>query len=219
MKKTKNCIAVIGDIHGCLKTLKDLYGKITKYDIPVYSVGDFIDRGDKSREVIDFLIGNNIKAIIGNHEAWFLEAMTMEDEVAGFKAWISAGGAPTMTSYFNDINEITLRTFREKVTASGHYDFIASLPLKYEVNNVFISHAGKVKDGSESSLYFNYREPERLEGKLQIFGHKPKDEVDYVKGWYANVDTGCVYGNKLTAVIVDTVRAEIVETISVNNKK
>ena len=219
MSKHKNCIAVIGDIHGCLRPLTELYRKLSKFNVPVYSVGDFIDRGDKSREVIDFLIREKINAVIGNHEVWFLEAMTLKNDIAGFKTWISAGGAPTMLSYFNDINEITLKTFREKVTESGHYAFIASLPLKHEINNVFLSHAGKVKDGNESSLYFNYREPEKIKGKLQIFGHKPKDEIVHIEGWYANIDTGCVYGNKLTAVLVDTVKAKIIDTISVNNIK
>lgn len=215
MKKYKNCIAVIGDIHGCTKELTELYGKLSEFDVPVYSVGDFIDRGEYSKEVIDFLIEKKIQAVIGNHEAWFLEAMT--EDVERFKNWIYCGGGPTLKSYVSDVEGLTVKGYKEIMRDTGHYDFIASLPLKFEINNVFISHAGKVAGGNDASLYFNYREPEKLNGKLQIFGHKPKDDIIYEKGWYANIDTGCVYGNTLTAVIVDTVKGEIVKQLSVKN--
>lgn len=211
MNNYKNCIAVIGDIHGCIEQLRELYNNLSKLDISVYSVGDFIDRGEHSKEVIDFIIKNKIQAVRGNHEAWFLEAMN--GDVRSFRDWLQAGGTPTLKSYFNDLTDVTIGGFKETMIDNGHYGYIASLPLKLEINNVFISHAGKVAGGDESSLYFNYGEPEKLEGKLQIFGHKPKENVIFKEGWYANIDTGCVFGNKLTAVIVDTVRAEIVEVL------
>jgi serine/threonine protein phosphatase 1 len=219
MNKYINCIAVIGDIHGCLKQLRELYGKLAEFDVPVYSVGDFIDRGENSRGVIDFLMKKKILAVMGNHEKWLIDTMTDEDAAASFKGWISVGGAQTMISYFKDVNDVTIKDFKEKFINSGHYDFISSLPLKIEINNVFISHAGKIAGGDDKSLYFNYLEPEKLEGKLQIFGHRPQENMDYHKGWYANVDTGCVYGNKLTGVIVDTVSAEIIESINIKNTK
>ena len=54
-------IAVIGDIHGCYLTLVELYEQILKKypDIKVYSVGDLVDRGNKSFEVMEFIIENN----------------------------------------------------------------------------------------------------------------------------------------------------------------
>jgi len=213
MKDYKNCIAVIGDIHGCIEPLKKLYKKLSKLDVSVYSVGDFIDRGEHSKVVIDYIIKNKIQAVRGNHEAWFLEAM--DGDVGSFRSWLQAGGTPTLKSYFNDLQDVTIGGFKEIMINNGHYGYIASLPLKFEINNVLISHAGKVVGGNDDSLYFNYEEPEKLEGKLQVFGHKPNDSVIYKDGWYANIDTGCVFGNKLTAVIVDTVNAEIVEELEV----
>ncbi|MEI7484051.1 MAG: metallophosphoesterase, partial [Ignavibacteriota bacterium] len=210
-----NCIAVIGDIHGCIKELTELYEKLSEFDVPVYSVGDFIDRGEHSQEVIDFMVEKKIKAVTGNHEAWFLEAMT--EDVERFKNWIHCGGGPTLRSYVSNLEGLTVKGYRDIMIKTGHYDFIASLPMKFEINNVFISHAGKVEGGDDASLYFNYREPEKIKGKLQVFGHKPKDNLVYEKGWYANVDTGCVYGNALTAVIVDTVNGEIVDQVAVGS--
>ena len=215
MIKYKNCIAVIGDIHGCLKQLTDIYKTISEFNIPVYSVGDFIDRGKHSKDVVSFLIDKNIKAVLGNHEAWFLNAMKTEEGITAFKDWVSVGGGPTVLSYFDDVKDVTIKGYKDIMTENGHLDFISSLPLKIEINNVFISHAGKIKDGNDNTLYFNYGKPEKLEGKLQVFGHKPNKEIDYVKGWYVNTDTGCVFGNKLTAVIIDTITAEIVKTVEV----
>ncbi|MCZ7612088.1 MAG: metallophosphoesterase [Ignavibacteriaceae bacterium] len=50
-------VAVIGDIHGCFHTLRKLYDLIlTKYpDIPVCAVGDLVDRGKFSYEVVEFI--------------------------------------------------------------------------------------------------------------------------------------------------------------------
>ena len=50
-------VAVIGDIHGCFHTLKKLYALILKKypDIPVCAVGDLVDRGKYSYEVVEFI--------------------------------------------------------------------------------------------------------------------------------------------------------------------
>ncbi|MEK6552317.1 MAG: metallophosphoesterase, partial [Bacteroidota bacterium] len=55
-------IAVIGDIHGCYFTLVELYKKIIRRypNIPVYTVGDLVDRGNRSSDVFEFVITNNI---------------------------------------------------------------------------------------------------------------------------------------------------------------
>lgn len=217
--KTKNkLIAVVGDIHGCINTFKKLYSSLLKFNVPVYSVGDFIDRGKNSNLVVEFMRANKIPAVMGNHERWFLDAMNSKDEFTDFRYWAEAGGGDTMLSYFDDVVDVTIKTFKEMMFANGHYDFISTLPLKIEINNVFISHAGKVVNGDESSLYFNRGlDYEKIAGKFQVFGHRSKEELVYEEGWYANIDTGCVYGNKLTGVVVDTVEGKIAEVVSVRN--
>ncbi len=66
-------IAVIGDIHGCYHTLTRLYKEIkTKHpDIPIYSVGDLVDRGKFSFEVVEFIKENEIVFTAGNHDLMF----------------------------------------------------------------------------------------------------------------------------------------------------
>ena len=66
-------VAVIGDIHGCLNTLKDLVYRIRqKYPaINIFSVGDLVDRGNFSYEVIEFIIEEKINFTAGNHDLMF----------------------------------------------------------------------------------------------------------------------------------------------------
>lgn len=66
---------VIPDIHGCFKTFKSLVEReigLTKEDT-LYLLGDYIDRGENSKEVIDYIIhiteeSYNVNYLIGNHE-------------------------------------------------------------------------------------------------------------------------------------------------------
>ena len=62
-------VALIGDIHGCIRELEELYRKLTHLSIDeVFHVGDLVDRGPDSGAVIDFCIRNKINGVMGNHE-------------------------------------------------------------------------------------------------------------------------------------------------------
>ena len=66
-------IAVIGDVHGCLNTLQELVKKIQSLypSIPLYCVGDLIDRGNFSYEVLEYIQQEGIKFTPGNHDYMF----------------------------------------------------------------------------------------------------------------------------------------------------
>ena len=72
---TTNRLFAIGDIHGCFDSFQELIEnkiQLSKNDRLVL-LGDYIDRGPKSKEVIDYIInlqakGYNIIALAGNHE-------------------------------------------------------------------------------------------------------------------------------------------------------
>ena len=94
---------VIGDIHGQIYKLKNLIN-LTKSDATEYIfLGDYIDRGLCSKEVIDFLndLNKKVKCIflIGNHEdMWF-------KYLKGDKSWLDMillyGGIETVKSYIH----------------------------------------------------------------------------------------------------------------------
>ncbi len=211
----KNHIAVIGDIHGCINTLKKLSGKIKNRN--VYAVGDIVDRGENVKSVLDFCITNNIKSVRGNHEHWMLEALTSGGDVLLFRKWIQYGGETTVKSYLKFDSSLTIKDLYDAINSSGHLKYISDFPLKYEIDNVIISHAGLIKDGDEKSIFFNYDRPLQIDGKFQVFGHRPYQKAQIIKGWYANLDSGCVEGYKLTAAIIDTKKAEIIDLIEVEN--
>lgn len=209
-------LAVIGDIHSCYNTLKVLYQKIkSKYpDIEIYTTGDLVDRGNFAFETIDFIINKNIKPVLGNHDYMFYSYFR---EVGSLMAqnWLYNSPYKTILSYKNLMNELQI-----------HLEFIKTLPIYYKTKDCFISHAGISeyfkKDFGEGDLtkseifypvLYNTKDlsigilwtRDRLLniGQLQIVGHTPQIELNYDS--HSNtyyIDTGCVYGDKLTAVIV-----------------
>jgi serine/threonine protein phosphatase 1 len=75
-------VAVIGDVHGCFYTLVELFNTIReKYqNIPVYCVGDLVDRGNHSFETMEFVINEKIKFTPGNHDYMFYHFFKRSNE-------------------------------------------------------------------------------------------------------------------------------------------
>jgi serine/threonine protein phosphatase 1 len=93
----------IGDIHGCSKTFRKLITGvigIRKSD-SIYCIGDYIDRGPGSREVIDFIIslrqsGFRVYTLRGNHEQMLLDSGKGAN---AFSLWLMNGGDTTLESF------------------------------------------------------------------------------------------------------------------------
>lgn len=199
-------IAVIGDIHGCLNQLKKLYEEILKFTDDVYSVGDLIDRGEYSKEAVQFCIDNHIKSVMGNHEYTMLQSLiddTREKRAwdkEAFRLWMYIGAEKTIESYCKKTKK-TLQDFTKELIECGHYDYIKSLPLIREADTCIISHGGLVSGKPDINTLYNRQTPSKL-NKLQVIGHTPEPEARYEKGHYVNIDTGCIYWGKISAVIV-----------------
>lgn len=220
-------VAVIGDIHGCLNTLKDLVTQIRrKYPaISIYSVGDLVDRGNFSYEVIEFIIKEKINFTAGNHDLMFYYFIKDSTSELG-RIWMYNGSEKTINSYSGRFDSI-----------SNHLDFIIKAPLFFYLRDCFISHAGissfyKLKVGNNlfdkidsldpflrSELMSDHgilwtRDDLLNIGKLQIVGHTRQQEVTYIKSSNAiYVDTSVYTGNKLSAVVVE--KDKVIDTISV----
>ncbi len=209
-------IGIIGDIHGCYNTLINLYKKIDHLD-EIYSVGDLIDRGKYSKEVVQFCCDHSIRPVKGNHEDMLITAFDKSDKFLGFmfkdaEIYYYNGMGETQYSYINSNSFSDFKAFKKEVKTLGHYDYLKNLPLKYEFKKVVISHAGITEGGDDKSILWN-RDPPAFLDRLQIFGHTPVKEFIYRKNYYSNIDTGCVFKNKLTAIIVDTNAGKIDEII------
>jgi len=220
MKNIENLIAIIGDIHGCYYTLKNIFTKIELLGInQVYSVGDLIDRGKYSKKVVQYCIDKSIKPVKGNHEDMMVLAIDKPERkeylIFGYtnkEMYLFNGCNKTMLSYIKSEDEEDFDLFAKEIKRTGHFDFLKHLPMKQEVCGIVISHAGILKGEPEVKWLWNRDIPSKLE-KYQVFGHTSRNEC-IITDYYACIDTGCVYGRKLSAIIIDSTTAKIDRIIS-----
>jgi serine/threonine protein phosphatase 1 len=124
---------IIGDVHGYCDALFRLLEAIAvNSDDRVYLLGDLIDRGEQSRQVVNFIFQNSdqYRCILGNHEHMLLKALG-ETEVSEqwLQAWLHSGGAATLISYNHQIPE-------------EHLDWFKSLPTYIDLGDFWLVHAG-----------------------------------------------------------------------------
>lgn len=205
---------VIGDIHGCIRELKSLIKKLIKDGEYVLDedrlifLGDYIDRGDDSRAVVDYVrdLCNNHKNIIalrGNHEE-----MAYDFWKNGNKLWFRNSGQFTIQEY-KDEETLLLdqKAFADDVCWGK------SLPVYFEDDNFIYVHAGfsgywNTEADYDEDYMLWARKEFIYEGKrcrkTVIFGHTPFSNVPFFTGGgNLCIDTGCVYGERLTAVIIE----------------
>ena len=98
----------IGDIHGCDVALEKLLRALSiASDDTVIVLGDAVDRGPGSKQVVDRLLQLarecRLVFILGNHEEMLLDALT---EAAAVEGWLRYGGTATLSSYGGDPGNI-----------------------------------------------------------------------------------------------------------------
>ncbi len=206
-----NKIFAIGDIHGCYRKLCVLMGKIPidkDQDILVF-LGDYIDRGDNSYDVIEYLISLNsifrkLVLLKGNHEEMFENYLSDKDKYS----FLLNGGYQTLESYFQHAHSKD-----DSLVPNAHSNFIKSLDLFYETEYYIFVHAG-LRDGVPISmqepsdllwLRYSFLRSDFDFGKQVVFGHTPFAEP-LVQRNKIGIDTGAVYGNKLTCVELPELR-------------
>jgi serine/threonine protein phosphatase 1 len=203
-----NKIFAIGDIHGCLEKLKDLMPKtgIDNQNDTLIFIGDYIDRGKFSSEVVDHVIRlqkeyKKVVCLRGNHEdmfAHYLEGMN-ED------MYLNNGGISTLHSYEIILSDDTEE--RKRKIPAEHRKFFKSLLPYYETEDYIFVHAG-MKPGlslQEQTMHdllwirHEFIDAEYDFGKTVVFGHTPLNNPLINKNMIG-IDTGAVYGGKLTCV-------------------
>ncbi len=227
LPKGKLLIA-IGDIHGDLNELNRLLGEIQNrlngsveyHDKEVIFLGDYVDRGPSSKEVIDYLIADDFlhdwkkTYLAGNHELLLLKAYEEEDYVVWLR---SAGGRETISSYgvkvtddsssFAETEEM-LRAFR-RAFPDQHLNFMKSMPYSYTTGPYFFVHAGvnpkiKLEHQTKEDLLW-IRKPflssKKDFGKIIVHGHTPTQHPERHNN-RISVDTGCGRGGYLSCAVL-----------------
>ena len=155
-------IFAIGDIHGCLKQLVYLQKKIFDYpgykkesDLIIY-LGDYIDRGPNSKDVIQHILKlqkekvNSI-FLMGNHEQIMIDFVF--NKINNLRYWLNLGADQTFKSYkievvefikdgFGDDKIDRLRSVLLNELSDEHIHFLKNLRLFYSVGNYLFVHAG-----------------------------------------------------------------------------
>jgi len=198
-------IFVIGDIHGCFDKLCALMDKIPlnfNRDQLIF-IGDYVDRGSGSLEVVDYLIDLKKRVpgtifLKGNHEDMLQNYLDGSDRFT----YLLNGGQRTLDEYLNRPNNPG-----KYPVPSAHLEFFDSLHLYYQTADYIFVHAGlrkKVPLESQKKIDLLWIRDEFLStdfdfGKRVIFGHTPFKEP-LVQTNKIGIDTGAVYGNRLTCV-------------------
>lgn len=199
-------IYVVGDVHGCFHTLQNLIGRLPE-DAELIFVGDLCDKGNFSRDVIDFVIQNGYDCVKGNHEhlmETYLEDAIFHDKHSPWSSDKRYGGILTLQSYQYDHDKIL-----------AHLEWIKTLPIYLQVENYFITHGFALPfyEHRNDPLYYKeyllnrYEEGMEISNNevINIFGHCVFEEVATGENFYG-IDTGCSYGKKLTAIQLGTMQ-------------
>lgn len=197
----------IGDIHGCATALAKLIEAVAPQpDDTIVTLGDYVDRGPRSREVLDQLIALKSRCrlvpLLGNHDEAMLGALADGQTI---QSWIMIGGLPTLESYgfSGDFDVFPVE----------HVDFLQGCLPYYETDSHFFVHANYdprlalERQDRIMLRWLSLREHNpgpHISHKVAVVGHtaQPKGVYLYL-GYLICIDTGCCYGDWLTALDVE----------------
>ena len=208
-------LIAIGDVHGCFSTLRTLLEEQVK-PVPTDTLvflGDYIDRGPNSKQVIDYIINlqeQGFKMILlrGNHEQTLLDALHYEKERKGwftssknnvFNSWFEKfGGKETFQSY--GISAI-------KDFPATHTTWLEELKFYHKTDQYYFVHAGfnfsaaDILSDTDAMLWireFEYDGNKTGHRKI-VHGHVPvtleflKECISHKSLGFIPLDTGCIY--------------------------
>ena len=208
---------IIGDIHGCIDELKELITLVNyKKEDKLILLGDYIDRGPSSLKVLEFIKelkenNTNVYLLLGNHDYRFINDNIMFIDNL---AWILTGKHKTLKELGEHLEE--------------YKKWLKKNTIKYYEDRFFqCAHASikneNIKKNSLYTLLYDHFSPRSntYNGLLTIVGHSSLKEPRYYPGnngkieflkydqeyllpekGIIHIDTGCVYGNKLTAMVI-----------------
>ena len=219
-------IYAIGDIHGRDDLLRALHRQI-QADVAtaapgvrpvVVYLGDYVDRGPGSLEVIDLLLNEPLKGfervhLIGNHERMMLDFLEGPPD----PVWLFNGGTATLLSY--GVAGLSLSTEHElehlrcglaEALPSTHRGFLESLSLSHEEGDYLFVHAGvrpgRSLDLQEAQDMLWIRGPFLHStadfGRRIVHGHTITPEP-FVARNRIGIDTGAFFSGRLTCAVLE----------------
>ncbi|SLN74219.1 Bis(5'-nucleosyl)-tetraphosphatase PrpE [asymmetrical] [Roseivivax jejudonensis] len=208
-------LTIIGDVHGSFEALDRLLPKLPQEGEIVF-VGDLIDRGERSAEVLDLVAGHDgVTVLKGNHEQLLLDFLA--DPARHGRRWLRYGGLQTCASYgLSDLslsaNSDQLERARDALAqrmGAPLLRWLSGLPSSLTSGNVTVLHAGAdprraIEEQDESVLLWGHPEfhrEARTDGMWVVHGHTIVNAPSIADGRIA-VDTGAYATGRLTALVL-----------------
>lgn len=207
-------IFVIGDIHGCVEETRILVETLVSRegvndDDVILFLGDYIDRGPDSRGVIDYMIELRSKLpktrfLKGNHEDMLMDFLGFGGRLG--QAFLYNGGLETIQSY-----GISVFASPEEMVSGlppAHFQFLNTLESIIKIDDFICVHAGlnplrDLTSQNDSDVFWIRDEfianVHHFKHTI-LFGHTPHQEILYHLPFKVGIDTGLVFGNKLTCI-------------------
>jgi predicted phosphodiesterase len=197
---------VVGDVHGCLDELLALLAAAGRTpDDRVVLVGDLVAKGPKSAGVVRWARESKVDAVLGNHDAHVLRAVHGEGHVGAMHRAVaeslSAADVAWLESrpLFLRLDAVASRPY-----VVVHGGLVPGIPIEQQTREHLLN-LRSIKDNGEPSKKIVgapwaslWTGPEHV-----VFGH------DAIRGlqsqaFATGLDTGCVYGRELTALVLPT---------------
>jgi len=219
---------IVGDIHSCIDEFKELLIKnkftitddiitCNKYDLIL--IGDLIDKGYKNTEMINFIHKNinnpRIKFVKGNHEKYIYDFLNDANKQYEFKPEF-------ISKYFNTFLEIkdspeTIAKFTEIYNLMQPFYFYDGIKGSH---SFYVNHSPcsrdilyKIDDSSNKHQIYrncvNFTEAKLIpilsdkndyDVPYHVVGHLQMEESYFTTNNMVFIDTGCIFGGKLTGV-------------------
>jgi len=219
-------IYAVGDVHGRSDLLQPLMARIeahtTAHPAPrpiLIFLGDYIDRGPASRQVIDHLLLLNERQEVillkGNHEHYLIEFLRNPPFLP---EWLQYGGLDTLLSYgmrpHNYLDsreqEFLAMSLSLALHENGHREFLDNLRLSFVCGDFFFVHAGvrpgvpldQQSEGDLLEIRHDFLQHKSDFGKIVVHGHTPLPRPD-VRSNRINIDTGAYATGQLSCLILE----------------
>jgi serine/threonine protein phosphatase 1 len=219
-------VYAIGDVHGRLDLLVELLDMIGRDDwrrkqrdeTCLVLLGDYVDRGPQSRDVIDFIIKlreqwPNMTCLMGNHEQVFQMALNGDEQAVRFFTRDGVGGCETLMSYgitrrqTKELAPGELWDLMDKAVPQDHKDFLASLNSQAIIGDYAFVHAGiqpgvPLADQEDTDLYWirdAFLECDEPHPYMIVHGHSIRESVE-MRSNRIGIDTGAYATGRLTAI-------------------
>ena len=201
MKALKNKVFIVGDVHGCFNSLTQLLKKADcdpdKHRLIL--LGDLINKGPHSFKVLNWVRRNKIESLMGNHEWKFIKCVEQKSPLP------------------KPLKELKGQMGKE---LSQWIKWLKTLPLYIEEEDFLAVHGGLVpgeepkQSSPENLLNIRYWDDKNKclkktgappwhhfykKQKLVVYGHWALQGLN-IQSNSIGLDTGCVYGGKLTGL-------------------